>query len=292
MTEFEAERRSANVHEPAGTGGESARRLVQETEVVAEVGRIISSSLDINDVYDRFADELRKVIPFDRVSLNIVDLESGTFSVPYSEGIDVPDRRPGDVIPLATSVTEEVSRTRLALLFHNLISHGIKFRRGHTPRLHISADRHGDKWAISVRDSGIGVAPEHQVRIFRMFNRLHGRSEYSGTGIGLALGSKIVERHEGKIRVESEVAEGSTFCFTSPTLDSAVTLHGMPALAFNPVIDQIILRLRNVMGPIWLPTSSNGVKDIADTQAVAGIASGFGVGWHGSQVGGALWLLS
>lgn len=105
---------------------------------------------------------------------------------------------------------------QLAQLFQNLISNGIKFRREEMPHVHVSAEKKDDEWVFSVCDNGIGIAPRHYQRIFLMFQRLHGRSEYSGTGIGLALCQKIVQRHRGRIWLDSEEGKGSTFYFTVP----------------------------------------------------------------------------
>jgi signal transduction histidine kinase len=111
---------------------------------------------------------------------------------------------------------------QLTQLFQNLISNAIKFRRkDERPRIHISAslEEGGDRWVVSVTDNGIGIAPEHRERIFDMFRRIHGRGNYPGTGIGLAVCSKIVERHGGRIWVESEPGKGSTFSFSLPVAE-------------------------------------------------------------------------
>jgi light-regulated signal transduction histidine kinase (bacteriophytochrome) len=106
--------------------------------------------------------------------------------------------------------------TQLTQLFHNLIGNAIKFRGNANPRIHVRAKRERGGWQFAVSDNGIGFEPEYAERIFLIFQRLHSREQYPGTGIGLAICKKIVERHKGKIWVESKPGDGSTFYFTIP----------------------------------------------------------------------------
>jgi light-regulated signal transduction histidine kinase (bacteriophytochrome) len=106
--------------------------------------------------------------------------------------------------------------TQLVQLFQNLLGNAIKFRGDKPPLINIGAERLGDDWLFRIQDNGIGIEPQYVERIFLIFQRLHGRSQYPGTGIGLAIAKKIVERHAGRIWVQSEVGKGSTFYFTLP----------------------------------------------------------------------------
>ena len=106
--------------------------------------------------------------------------------------------------------------TQLAQVFQNLVANGIKFHGEEIPIINISAKKKASEWVFSVQDNGIGIDPEYSEKIFEVFKRLHKKEEYQGTGIGLAVCKKIVERHGGRIWVESELGKGSTFYFTLP----------------------------------------------------------------------------
>ena len=111
-------------------------------------------------------------------------------------------------------------RAQLSALFQNLIANAIKFRRDQ-PVIRISARDAGRQWRVSVQDNGIGIEPDQFKRVFQVFQRLHGKEEYPGTGIGLAVCKKVVERHGGQIWLESELGAGTTFHFTIPHPDDA-----------------------------------------------------------------------
>jgi light-regulated signal transduction histidine kinase (bacteriophytochrome) len=106
--------------------------------------------------------------------------------------------------------------TQLVQLMQNLIANAIKFHGSAAPQVQVECTDEGEAWQVCVRDNGIGIEPAYFERIFVLFQRLHGRGAYPGTGIGLALCKRIVERHGGHIRVESTPGEGSAFCFTLP----------------------------------------------------------------------------
>jgi light-regulated signal transduction histidine kinase (bacteriophytochrome) len=106
--------------------------------------------------------------------------------------------------------------SQMVQVFQNLISNAIKYRRQETPQIQIFSQKQDYKWQFSIKDNGIGIKPDYFEQVFQIFRRLHTHDEYKGTGIGLAITKRIIERHNGNIWVESEPGKGSTFHFTIP----------------------------------------------------------------------------
>jgi PAS domain S-box-containing protein len=115
--------------------------------------------------------------------------------------------------PLPTVLADTAQMSRL---FQNIIGNAIKFRGDRAPEVRITVERRGEHWQIAVRDNGIGVDPQYANRLFQVFQRLHPRDRYPGSGVGLAICKRIVERHGGRIWVESEPGKGAAFLFTLP----------------------------------------------------------------------------
>jgi PAS domain S-box-containing protein len=115
-----------------------------------------------------------------------------------------------------------VDHVQIRRLFQNLISNAIKFNHNKPAEIHIFAKESEYEWLFGVSDNGIGIDTEHQKQIFKIFNRLHTREKYPGTGIGLAISKRIVKRHGGRIWVESEPGEGATFYFTIPKKETDI----------------------------------------------------------------------
>ena len=107
-------------------------------------------------------------------------------------------------------------QTQILQVFQNLVANALKFRRDAPPMVHVAARREEGGWQFSVKDNGIGIEPQYQSQLFRLFKRLHSRDEYPGTGLGLAIAKKVVEGHGGRIWLESQPGEGATFFFTLP----------------------------------------------------------------------------
>jgi len=160
----------------------------------------------INDllVYSRIGTRGNDLAPTD-LSL-VLELTRSNLQIAIEES--------GAIVTSDLLPTVAGDQTQLIQLFQNLIGNAIKFRDERPPEVHVGAERRGREWLISVRDNGIGLDPQYKEKIFTVFQRLHTKEEYSGTGIGLAVCKKIVERHGGRIWVESKPGEGSTFFFT------------------------------------------------------------------------------
>jgi len=173
-------------------------------DFAADGGRRMQQMIDDLLAYSRVSNQVRTRVPveMDRaLALSLLNLDA---LVKESEA----DITHG---PLPRVVADE---TQMVQLFQNLVDNAIKYRSALAPVIHISAQRNGDRWEFTVQDNGIGIAPEHHEKVFNMFERLQNRQRYPGTGIGLAIAKKIVERHGGRIWVESEEGKGSTFFFT------------------------------------------------------------------------------
>ena len=122
----------------------------------------------------------------------------------------------GAVVDRGPLPTVMADKSQFGQLLQNLIGNAIKYHGDEPPRVHVSAEQKANDWVFSVRDNGIGIDPQFAERIFVIFQRLHNREKYPGTGIGLAICKKIVERHGGRIWLESQVGSGATFYFTMP----------------------------------------------------------------------------
>ncbi|WP_415378555.1 sensor histidine kinase [Halosimplex sp. TS25] len=133
--------------------------------------------------------------------------------------LQVQTEESGAEITAESLPTVEGDPAQLRQVFQNLLSNAVEYSGDAPPRIHVAAERRGAAWTVSVSDEGVGIESDATDEIFEVFRRLHGRDEHAGTGIGLALCRRIVERHGGDIWVESEPGEGSTFSFTLPAVD-------------------------------------------------------------------------
>ncbi len=148
------------------------------------------------------------------------EIDSGDTVGQALQNLDAAIRESGASVDFAALPRVRMPAFELEQVFQNLIGNAIRYRAGDPPRVRIAASRQGEEWLFSVQDNGIGIAPQFQKQIFGIFRRLHSQSQYPGTGMGLAICQRSVERHGGKIWVESEPGKGSTFFFTIPAANS------------------------------------------------------------------------
>jgi len=133
------------------------------------------------------------------------------------ENLKITIAQSGAVVTQDSLPDLRTDKMQLTQVFQNLVGNAIKYRSAEVPRVHVSSTKNGDhEWIFSVRDNGLGIAPQYFERIFILFQRLHGRNEFEGTGIGLAICKKVLERLGGRIWVESQPDKGSTFFFALP----------------------------------------------------------------------------
>lgn len=172
------------------------------------------------------ADRMRKMIEglleYSRVETRGDSFEPVDLNAVLDEALDdlqIQIRENDAEITVEDLPVVEGDASQLRQVFQNLLANAIEYCDDESPQVHISAERVGSEWRISVRDEGIGIDPAYQDRIFDLFQRLHTRQEHDGTGIGLALCDRIVERHGGEIQVESEPGEGATFTVSLPPAD-------------------------------------------------------------------------
>ncbi|MFP8954733.1 PAS domain S-box protein [Natrialbaceae archaeon A-arb3/5] len=151
--------------------------------------------------------------PFERVDLDtVLEDVSGDLQLSIAEH--------DAAITVDSLPTVEGDASQLRQVFQNLLENAIEYSGDEPPQVHITAERDGDQWVLSVSDEGIGIDPDDDERVFEVFQRLHTHDEHAGTGIGLALCQRIIERHGGEIWVESEPGEGATFSVTLPAADA------------------------------------------------------------------------
>ena len=169
----------------------------------------------------RMKDLISELLNYSRLSTRQKPLKSNNFNDLLNNALfnlKESIKESGAIITHDELPTLIAEKTQIVQLFQNLISNAIKFRSGNIPKIHIGVKENLNEWLFSVEDNGIGIDPEHFERIFKIFQRLHTRNEYPGTGVGLAICKKIVERHSGKIWLKSEIGKGSTFYFTIPKI--------------------------------------------------------------------------
>jgi len=202
---------------------EPLRMVVNYTELLAN--RYKGTLDEKADQYIHYAADgarrmqrlVRDLLAYSRVSSStrpLVPVSTQRVVEGVLETLDATIRESGATVLYAQLPVVLGDEGQLTQLFQNLISNAIKYRRDESPRISITAIRTYEEWEFAVADNGIGIESPYRERVFQMFQRLHARHEYDGSGIGLAIVKRIVERHGGQIWVDSTPGEGSVFRFT------------------------------------------------------------------------------
>ncbi|UKO98189.1 sensor histidine kinase [Nostoc sp. UHCC 0870] len=187
-----------------------------EDELDADAKEFINFAVEGVSLMQTLIDD---VLAYSKVDTQAIAFQLTDVEIPLERALGNLRQR---IIEAKATVTHDplptvmAGSTQLMQLFQNLIANAIKFRSDKPPEIHIGAERLDDEWLFSVKDNGIGIDPQFSDRIFVIFQRLHTRDEYQGTGMGLAICKKIIECHRGRIWVESQLGEGATFYFTIP----------------------------------------------------------------------------
>jgi light-regulated signal transduction histidine kinase (bacteriophytochrome) len=210
---------SHDLREPLRTVGSNvqlvARRLGAELD--DEVRRSIDFALSGVRRMQGLIDDLLIYSRVGTEGKSFAMIEAGTALSEAEANLRVAIEESGAEIERGRLPRVRGDHSQIVQLFQNLLSNAIKFRRdGETPRVRISAEREGPDWMFTVEDNGIGIEPAYVDHVFTIFQRLHAEERYPGTGIGLAVCRKILERHGGRIWVEPRSGEGATFRFTLP----------------------------------------------------------------------------
>ena len=211
---------SHDLQEPLRKMKNFSQLLARECQAQFTENEKVQRYLDyIIDSADRQQKLIQALLDYSRLgkrNLSNVAVDLNTVVGKVLEDLSIPITENQATVTWGDLPTVDASPTQMGQLFLNLIGNGIKFQGSAPPQIQIKAQLQPEEWLISVQDNGIGIKPQYAERIFQIFQRLHSRSEYPGTGIGLAICRKIVEDHGGRIWVNSEPGQGSTFHFTLP----------------------------------------------------------------------------
>jgi two-component system, sensor histidine kinase and response regulator len=192
------------------------QRSSQDVQLTDETSEYLR---EVKEAAERMRQLINDLLDYSRVRTRLLECKPHALShivEKVIQNLQVAIRESKAEIHYENLPTLSVDEFQLVQIFQNLVSNAIKFRGNKPPRINISAVEQDGYWRFCVKDDGIGIAPEHHERIFKIFQRLHSREEYTGTGIGLAICRLAIERHGGTIWVESEVGKGSSFYLTLP----------------------------------------------------------------------------